>query len=474
MHLTSTAARRLSSRRRPDKLRPINQPWHERTALQLGAAIGAGEIDPVDLTDHFLERIAAIDTDHAIYVRLTPARARAKAVAARTRAKAGLRVGPLDGVPISWKDLVDTAGTATEGGTKLLEGRIPDHDAVILARATRAGTICLGKTNLPDFAFSGLGINPAYGTPANACDPDTPRVPGGSSAGAAVSVARGLAAIGIGSDTGGSVRIPAALNGLVGLKTTAGLVPLDGVIPLSPTLDTIGPLTRDVADANAMLATLTGRPAYDLAGASLTGVKLLKPTNGVWQHVEPAVGEVFEAGLGRLVDAGVTIDEAPFPEFDELVRLIATHGNMIAAEGYAIWGERMDAEPDKIYSAVYDRFRPAGERSAVDIEQFRQALPGLRASYRARTAGHHAVVYPTAPFLAPVIAELIDDPAAHDRAMLQAAWNTRLGNLLGLSAITLPAGSANGLAVGLMLLDQPFREGALLRLAAAAEAALSR
>ena len=451
----------------------MDTPWHAQTALQLGAAIGAGEIDPVELTDHFLARIEEFDTDHSIYLRLTPERTRAETAAARARAKAGRRLGPLDGVPISWKDLVDTAGVATEGGTRLLEGRTPTRDAVILERATRAGTICLGKTSLPDLAFSGLGINPHYGTPANALDPDTPRVPGGSSAGAAVSVARGLAAIGIGSDTGGSVRIPAALNGLFGLKTTVGLVPLDGVIALAPTLDTIGPLTRDVADANAMLAVMTARPAYDLAGASLAGVKLLKPTNGVWQHVEPAVAETFETGLACLVDAGAAVSEAAFPEFDELERLIETCGNMIAAEGYALWGERMDAEPDKIYAGVRDRFIPVRERSTVDIERFRLALPGLRAGYRARTAGHHAVVYPTVPFVAPVIAELIDDKAAHDRAAGQAAWNTRLGNLLGLCAVSLPCGTANGLAVGLMLLDQPFREGALLRLAAAAEAALA-
>ncbi|MEE8202443.1 MAG: amidase, partial [Alphaproteobacteria bacterium] len=230
--------------------------WHEMSALALGAGIDAGRIDPVALTEHFLERIAAADGEHAIYLRTTPERALTEARAARGRAKAGLRRGPLDGVPISWKDLFDSAGVATTAATPLLADRVPDADAAVLARATRAGLVCLGKTNLTEFAFSGLAINPHYGTPANPFDARTPRVPGGSSSGAAVSVARGLAAAGIGSDTGGSVRIPAAWNGLVGLKTTAGLLPLDGVVPLAPSLDTVGPLTRDVADANAVFAVL--------------------------------------------------------------------------------------------------------------------------------------------------------------------------------------------------------------------------
>lgn len=451
----------------------MSKPWHEMTALELGAGIASGAIDPVALCEHFFQRIEAVDPDRNIYVRLTKERALTEAKAAAGRRAAGLRLGPLDGVPVSWKDLFDTAGVATEAGTRIFAGRTPSRDALVVARATRAGMICLGKTSLPDFAFSGLGINPTCGTPANAHDEETPRVPGGSSAGAAVSVARGLAPIGIGSDTGGSVRIPAALNGLVGLKTTAGLIPLTGAVALSPTLDTIGPLTRDVADANAMLAVLAAARAYDLTGATLAGVRLLAPTNAIWSRTSSEVRDVFETALARLAQAGARIESAAIEEFDELIELTAERGNLISAEGYALWGAEMDAAPDKIYPPVYARFVPVKERSAVDVVTYQLALPAIRARYGRRVAGYHAVVMPTVPIVAPPIAGLIDDVDAHDEAAVTVAWNTRLGNLLGLSAITLPAGRASGLPVGLMAFGRPFGEGALLRLAKAAESALA-
>jgi len=257
----------------------MTTPWHEMTALALGRAIAARSIDPVELAEHFLARIAELDPEHAIYLRTTPERALGEAAAARRRAREGSRLGLLDGVPLSWKDLFDTAGVTTSGGTPLLADRVPRRDATVVQRATRAGMVCLGKTNLPDLAYSGIGINPHFGTPVNPFDGETRRAPGGSSAGAAVSVARGLAPAAIGTDTGGSVRIPAAWNGLVGLKTTAGVLPITGVIPLSPTLDTVGPLTRDVADAGAVFAVLGARRAADLEGADLRDARLLVPTS---------------------------------------------------------------------------------------------------------------------------------------------------------------------------------------------------
>ena len=200
--------------------------WLRQSASDLGRGIAAGKIDPVALTETYLAAGAAHPFGPRIYVRMTPERALAEAESARQRAKAGLRRGLLDGVPISWKDLFDTAGIVTEAGSMLLEGRVPEADAAVLQRATQAGTVCLGKTHMSELAFAGLGVNPAYGgntdpkpgTPPNLHDPAL--APGGSSSGAAASVAFGLAAAGIGSDTGGSVRVPAAWNDLVGLKTT--------------------------------------------------------------------------------------------------------------------------------------------------------------------------------------------------------------------------------------------------------------
>ncbi len=198
----------------------MSKDWLWMTAADLGRGIAAGEIDPVALTQTYLDAIAAHPLKDRIYARLTPDRALAEAQAAADRAKAGQRRGLLDGVPISWKDLFDTAGVATEAGSALLAGRVPDRDAVVLRNATAAGLVCLGKTHMSELAFSGLGYNPITATPP--CVNDAEAVPGGSSSGAAASVAFGLAPAGIGSDTGGSVRIPAVWNDLVGLKTTIG------------------------------------------------------------------------------------------------------------------------------------------------------------------------------------------------------------------------------------------------------------
>ncbi|MFQ5959444.1 MAG: amidase [Alphaproteobacteria bacterium] len=452
----------------------MTQAWHEMSALELGARIGAGRIDPVALAEHFLERIAAADGEHTIYLRTTPERALAEARAARERARAGLTRGSLDGVPISWKDLFDTAGVATTAATPLLADRVPDADAEVLARATRAGMVCLGKTNLTEFAFSGLAINPHYGTPANAFDARTLRVPGGSSSGAAVSVARGLAAAGIGSDTGGSVRIPAAWNGLVGLKTTAGLLPLDGVVPLAPSLDTVGPLTRDVADAGALFAVLAARRPADLAGAALGGMRIVVAETVVWDGLEPGVEAAAQRAVESLASAGAEIVREEVPEFAEAQALVARHGPLVSAEGYACWRDLIEAHPYKLYNNVLKRFRQGAEVSAVDVERLRQGLATVAKRLHARLAGAAAIVAPTCVISPPPIADLVADDAAYVAANMGALRNTTLGNLLRLCAITLPCGDdGNGLPVGLMLMARPCREGALLRLAAACEAALA-
>ncbi|MBT6097877.1 MAG: amidase, partial [Marinovum sp.] len=217
------------------------------TAAQQGQAIQHGKLDPVALTQTYLDAAEDHPQSHRIFTMLTPDRALAEARAAQTRARSGQRLSPLDGVPISWKDLFDTAGRATEAGSALLRGRIPERDAKVLRNASAMGLVCIGKTHMSELAFSGLGLNPMTESPPCVNDPSA--VSGGSSSGAAASVAFGLAAAAIGSDTGGSVRIPAAWNDLVGLKTTAGSLPLDGVVPLCESFDTIGPLSKTVEDA---------------------------------------------------------------------------------------------------------------------------------------------------------------------------------------------------------------------------------
>ena len=204
------------------------------SAAGIGREIEAGRADPVEITEAFLTAIDQYPAANEIYARVTHERARKEAEMAAARAKSGTRIGPLDGVPLSWKDLYDSEGIGTESGAALLKGRVPGKDAKVLELATKAGTICLGKTHQTEFAFSGLGINPNTATAPNKLLPG--HCPGGSSSGAAASITHGLAPIAIGSDTGGSVRIPAAWNSLVGMKTTHGLLSLENVVPLCPGL----------------------------------------------------------------------------------------------------------------------------------------------------------------------------------------------------------------------------------------------
>lgn len=326
--------------------------WLKMTACDLGRGIGAGEIDPVELTEVYLAAIGAHEFTDRIYARLTVDRARAEASAASERASKGVRRGLLDGVPISWKDLYDTAGVGTEAGTTLLKGRVPDVDAEVLANATRAGLVCLGKTHMTELAFSGLGLNTETATSPNSTNPAL--VAGGSSSGAATSVAFGLAAAGIGSDTGGSVRIPSVWNDLVGLKTTHGLLSVEGVVPLCESFDTVGPLCRSVEDAVELLAVMSGDAAPDLTGATLKGKRfmVLETVALPGCREEPLVA--FEKAVSKLEVAGATIDRGEIPE---VARSMELAGCLYTSEAYAQWHNEIEANPDAMFPPVRERFR---------------------------------------------------------------------------------------------------------------------
>lgn len=439
--------------------------WLTMTAGDLGRGIGRGEIDAVDLCETYLAAISAHPLRDRIYSVVTEERARAEAAAASARARAGQRLGPLDGVPVSWKDLFDSAGVATEAGSALLKGRVPARDAEVLRNATAAGLVCLGKTHMSELAFSGLGLNPVTATPPCVNDPEA--VPGGSSSGAAASVAFGLAACGIGSDTGGSVRIPAAWNDLVGLKTTAGRVSLDGVVPLCARFDTVGPLARSVEDAALVLAALEGGKAPDLRGAGLRGLRLGVLTSVVMDDIRPAPKAAHEAAVARLRDAGALIEEIAAPEVTEAMPLSPA---LFTGEAYGIWRDVIEAAPEKMFAPILERFRGGREIGAADYVAAWRRLEALRAAWTERVAGHDAVLMPTAPNLPPDAARLMSDPAYYVTENLLTLRNTRVANLMGLCAVTLPAGSPG---CGLMLCGLPFAEERLLRMARAVEAALA-
>ena len=435
--------------------------WLHMTAADLGREIAAGKINPVELTEAHLDAIAAHPLADRIYARTTPTRARAEAMAAYGRAKSGLRRSLLDGVPISWKDLFDSAGVATEAGSALLKGRTPARDATVLSVATAQGLVCLGKTHMSELAFSGLGLNPVTATPP--CINDEGAVPGGSSSGAAASVAYGLAPAAIGSDTGGSVRIPAAWNDLVGLKTTEGRVSSQGVVPLCEKFDTVGPLARSVEDCALLLAAIEGTKPADLAGANLSGIRLLVLETVALDDLRDAPAKGFDDATARLSAAGATIDHAKIPEVTEAMALAPV---LFTAEAYGIWRDVIEAAPQKMFPRILERFRAGGDFKAMDYVAGWRRLHALRQIWANRTAAYDAVIVPTSAILPPNANRLMTDQDYYVTENLLALRNTRIGNLFGLCGLTLPTTQAS---CGITFLAAPGQEERLLRLGAAAE-----
>lgn len=432
------------------------------SAAETGRQIGNGALDAREVTDAYISAIEAHEFAGRIYARTTFDAARAEADAAAARAKAGLRLGPLDGVPISWKDLFDTAGVATESGSAFLKGRVPERDAVVVARGRRAGVVSLGKTHQTELAFSGLGMNPITESPPNSIDHAL--APGGSSSGAATSVGFGLAAAGIGSDTGGSVRIPSVWNSLVGLKTTHGLISNKGVVPLCARFDTVGPLCRTVEDAALLTAMLTGGRAPDLSGATLKGARLLVlETVALDADCRDEPRAAFEAAVDRLAAAGAHVTRGEVPTVAEAMPLA---GALFTAEAWAEWGETIKAKGDLMHPPVRERFESGASINAADFVRGWQRMDALRLEYLAATAGYDAVLIPTAPILPPNAERLLTDPDYFISENLLALRNTRIGNLMGLCGLTLPTATPS---CGIQLMGRPFDEARILRLGAAAE-----
>lgn len=439
--------------------------WLEMTAAGLGRGIDSGEIEPVALTQTYLDAIDAHPDKDRIYARVTHDRAMAEARAAGERARSGSRLSPLDGVPISWKDLFDTAGTPTEAGSALLAGRVPETDAVVLRNATAMGLVCLGKTHMSELAFSGLGVNPMTATSPNVNDPDA--APGGSSSGAAASVAFNLAPAGIGSDTGGSVRIPSAWNDLVGLKTTAGRLTLEGVVPLCLKFDTIGPMTRSVEDAALLLAAMEGRTAPDLSAVSLSGRRFAILQTSVLDDVRSDPLNAYTDAIQKLKNAGASVEPLDVPELEDAM---AESAVLFTAEAYGLWRSVIEANPEKMFDQILERFRIGQNFSGPDYVAAWATLDRVRRIWATASAGYDAVIAPTAPILPPNVARLDSDNDYYVTENLLALRNTRVGNLMGLCALTLPTHRPS---CGLMLMGEPYKEEALLRVGAAVEAALA-
>ncbi|MEQ8246318.1 MAG: amidase family protein [Alphaproteobacteria bacterium] len=444
------------------------------TAAQIGRALQTGALDAVEVTAFFLERIAATD-NRAVYTTVTAERARTEAEAAAQRLKRGNSRGPLDGVPISWKDLFDIAGTITTCGSALYRNNPPaTADAAAVAHAAATGMVALGKVGLPEFAFSGLGLNPHFGTPINPHDTATPRAPGGSSGGSGVCVAAGLAPVSIGTDTGGSVRVPAAYNGLVGYKSSEGHIGKRGLAALSPTLDTIGPLARSVEDCILLERVLRGRKPEAMAAAPLEGATLVVPTNVVFDDVEDAIVANFDAAIENLARAGVRIRRERVPLLDEVLVLTQQHGLLAWAEGWHTMRHILEG-PDytKMDFRVWHDLSLGKKMTADDLLHVLEGHRRLRAALADVLGPDALLAMPTTKNTAPAIADLEASWHTFNSHNWLALANTNLGNILGVCALTIPSGTnANAMPTGFMVYAPGGEDERLLALGLSIESVL--
>lgn len=385
---------------------------------------------------------------------------------------AGAEPSRYAGIPVSIKDLFDIAGGVTRAGSKVLDDRPPAReDAAAVARLRRAGFIVIGRTNMTEFAFSGVGINPHYGTPCNAWDRAGARIPGGSSSGAAISVTDGMAHAGLGTDTGGSCRIPAAFNGIVGYKPTASRVPTAGAVPLSSTLDSVGPLARTVACCATLDAAIAGEPLRRLTPAEPRLMRIALPQNLVLGNMEDKVGRDFEQALSRISKAGARIESVAIPEFDDIPHINAKAG--FAAPEALAWHKDLIAERGARYDPrVLVRINRGHEQSALDYIKLIDERARLIAAVTARMAGYDALALPTVPIVAPPIADLARDED-FGRINLLALRNSTVINMLDGCAISIPMHASGTAPTGLMLAALHGRDHALLDIAAAVESVLA-
>ena len=363
----------------------------------------------------------------------------------------GAQLPALAGIPISIKDLFDEAGVVTLGGSTVLVGMAAaKRDSIVVERLRKAGAVIVGRTNLTEFAFSGLGINPHYGTPKNAFDRASARIPGGSSSGAAVSVTDGMAVAAIGTDTGGSVRIPAALSGLVGFKPTARRVPLDGVLPLSFTLDSAGPIAKTVADCALLDQILSAGTEGIPASVRLRGLRFAVPKTVFQDDWSPAVANTFSAALTRLSAAGASIIELPMAEF---ARAAQVNPRGVISSVEAFWWHRLRIKDgaSKYDPRVIARIRPGEAISAADYIELLHERERFVQEINTAASGYDAMLMPTVPDTAPTIAEVSKDDESYFRFNGRMLRNPSIVNLFDGCALSIPCHDPGSAPVGMMI-----------------------
>jgi len=444
-----------------------------RAIEDLAQSLANGQITSRALVEEALARIADPAGEGArVFITVHAEQARAAADAVDTARRVGLPVSRYAGIPIALKDLFDIAGQPTPAGSKVLADSPPARaNAPVVQRMLDAGFVAMGRVNMSEFAFSGLGINPHYGTPSSPWDRGSARIPGGSSSGTAGAVADGMTAAGLGTDTGGSCRIPAAFCGVVGYKPTARRVSINGVLPLAPSLDSVGPLAPTVACCAVIDAILAGEDPIVPIPAPLSGLRLAVPENVVLDGMDATVAAAFDRALTELSHAGAHITRVKFAAF-EAILAANTRGGFAASEAYA-WHRKLLADKGAGYDPrIRVRIARGEHMSAADYLDLVAERPRIVAEFNASTRDFDCVLMPAVPIVAPRIAAL-DDEREYNRVNMHVLRNPALGNFLDRCAISIPCHRPGDAPVGLMLMGETMGDARLFRIAAAAEAVLA-
>jgi aspartyl-tRNA(Asn)/glutamyl-tRNA(Gln) amidotransferase subunit A len=446
----------------------VNTP----TLMTLAADLESGRTNGRKLVDECLAKIADKSGEGArafVHVDVEAAIEAAKAMDRLREVKAA--PSPFAGIPVSIKDLFDIKGQVTRAGSRALDDSPPaEADAPVVSRLRRAGFILIGRTNMTEFAYSGIGINPHYGTPKSVWERNVGHVPGGSSSGAAVSVADGMAHGALGSDTGGSCRIPAAYNGIVGFKPTQQRIPRDGGVPLSFTLDSFGPLARSVECCAVLDAILADEPVRPLNPRPIKGMRLAVATTVALDELAPQVSKIFERTLDTLSRKGASVERIEVPEFLD-VALMNSKGGFAAAESYA-WHRYLIENHGDVYDPrVSSRIARGEAITAADYIDILNARKSMIARANVRLAPYDAVVMPTCAITPPRIADLADDKA-FTKANLLSLRNCTLINMMDGCAISLPCHRHGEAPVGFMLAAAGGSDRRIFELAAGIEAAI--
>jgi len=452
----------------------------------LSELLHGGELSPVELTTHVLDRISELDDHLHAFVGVTRERALAEAAKAERELAGGESRGPLHGIPYAVKDLFDVAGEVTGAGTHLLADNVAAADATVVRRLRDAGMVLVGKTHTVQLAFGGAGVNHDTGTPRNPWRADEAFVPGGSSSGSAVAVTAGIVPVALGTDTSGSVRIPASLCGITGLKTTVGRVSRAGVYPLSATLDSVGPLTRTAADAALVYQAMQGADPGDPAtfgqvpndvptalGDGVAGMRLAFVETMFFDGADPGVVAAVRAAGDVLADLGADVASIDAPEIDEVMGgdEAPSRARTVAAEGYAANRRFLEESFDELDPVVSTRMRLGRDVLAIDFLEAFDSWRRLQASFAERTSGIDAFLVPTTMLPARPLAEVDATPESYARFNGEFLRNTSIGNRLEWCGVSVPCGfTDDGLPVGLMIHAPAMHEHVVLRVGHAYQA----